>query len=203
MSAAESKINDFQNQIGRARQGDRAALGDLLDRFRPLLRARARDSLGPKLQARVDESDIVQQACLSADDAIGQFAGQSEPEFVGWLLAILEHNLLRVVEREQGAAKRDVDREIRGSVPLRSASDPQTSPSRRAIRGEQRQLLEEAIEQLPDDQRDAVRLKYLEQATLAETAQQLGKTEDAVSGLLQRGIAKLNRTLRSLESGEH
>jgi RNA polymerase sigma-70 factor (ECF subfamily) len=70
------------------------------------------------------------------------------------------------------------------------------------MRGEQRLLLEQALEQLPEEQREAVRLKYLEQATLSETAARLGKTEDAVSGLLQRGMAKLNRILRNLESDD-
>lgn len=188
--------------IDRARAGDRSALGRLLDRYRPLLRARAHDSLGADLRVRVDESDVVQQACLSAQHAIDQFHGTSEPELVQWLLQIVEHTVLHVVERERQAEKRAIDREVRGSGPIRNAADPQTSPSRRAMRGEQRQLLERAIEQLPEDQRDAVRLKYLEQATLAETAVRLGKTEDAVSGLLQRGIAKLNRILRGLESND-
>lgn len=188
--------------IKRARQGDRSALGHLLDRYRPLLRARAHDSLGADLRARVDESDIVQQACVTAQNAIDGFEGESEPQFLQWLLRIVEHAVLHAAEHERGAAKRAVDREVRGSTPLRQAVDRQTSPSRRAMRGEQRQLLEQAISQLPDDQQAAVRLKFLEQATLAETAHRLDKTEDAVSGLLQRGISRLNQILRSQGLGE-
>ena len=186
--------------IDRARAGDRQALGRLLDRYRPLLRARAQDSLGADLRVRVDESDVVQQACLSVQDAIAGFRGTSEPELVQWLLQIVEHAVLHVVERERNARKRAIDREVRGSGPLQQVADPQTSPSRRAMRGEQRRILDEAIRQLPDDQQAAVRLKYLEQATLAETARRLGKTEDAASGLLQRGIARLNRILKGQES---
>ena len=105
-------------------------------------------------------------------------------------------------ERERQAEKRAIDREVRESGRLQQAADPHTSPSRQAIRSEQRQLLEQALEQLPEEQRAAVRLKYLEQATLSETAQQLGKSEDAVSGLLQRGMARLSRILRDLETGD-
>lgn len=188
--------------IERARHGDRSALGELLDRYRPLLRARAHDSLGADLQVRVDESDVVQQVCLSAQDAIARFEGSSEPELVQWLLRMVEHAVLHIAERERKAEKRAIYREVRGSGPLRQAADPHTSPSRRAMRGEQRLLLEQALEQLPEEQREAVRLKYLEQATLSETAARLGKTEDAVSGLLQRGMAKLNRILRNLESDD-
>ncbi len=202
MSKPVTDGNDFSVQIERARQGDQAALGELLDRFRPLLRTRARESLGPALRVRVDESDIVQMACLAASDAIGQFAGESEPEFVHWLLRILGHKILRVVERERGAAKRDIDREVHGSAPLRNAAIHYSTPSQKAIRGEQRELLIQAIDQLPDGQREAVRLKYLEQATLSETARRLNKTEDAISGLLQRAITTLNRILRSQDTGD-
>lgn len=198
--AAPSNLVD--EWIQSARAGDRSALGKLLDRYRPLLKARAHDSLGADLRVRLDESDIVQQVCLSAQDAIARFEGSSEPELVQWLLRIVEHTVLHVAERERQAEKRAIDREVRESGRLQQAADPHTSPSRQAIRSEQRQLLEQALEQLPEEQRAAVRLKYLEQATLSETAQQLGKSEDAVSGLLQRGMARLSRILRDLETGD-
>lgn len=191
------KVNEW---ISRARSGDRAALGRLLDLYRPLLRARAHESLGVDLRIRVDESDVVQQVCLAAHDGIARFEGTGQPELLQWLLRIVEHTILRVAERERDAERRAINREVRGSGPLHQAADPHTSPSRRAIRGEQRRILEDAIRQLPDDQQAAVRMKYLEQTTLAETAQRLGKTEDAVSGLLQRGITRLNRILKGQES---
>lgn len=185
--------------VASAKQGDRDALGLLLQRFRPWLQLQAKANIGQPIQARLDGSDIIQQTCLSAYGAIAQFEGTSEGEFAQWLLRMHERNVLNAVDHERGAAKRDVDRELADSGPLHQAVSRESSPSRRAVRGEQRQILEAAIAQLPADQQEVVRIKYLEQATLSETAIRLGKTEDAVSGLLRRGVSELNRILKHRE----
>ena len=196
MANDEPATDELAEMLERAKGGDKSALGQLLDRYRSVLRTRANEWMGVDLQARVDESDVIQQTCLSVNGVIGQFRGTTEPEFVQWLLRILERNILDVAAHERQAAKRAVNREVAGSAPLHGAHDRQTSPSQRAIQDEQGRILEAAIAQLPTDQREAVRLKFFEQATLAETALQLGRTEDAVSGLLRRGISKLNDILR-------
>ena len=202
MASDESPRDELAEVLERAKGGDKSALGQLFDRYRPLLRARADESLGVDLQARVDASDVIQQTCLSANGSIKQFQGTTEPEFVQWLLRILERNVLDAAAYERKAAKRAVDREVADSAPLRLFEDKQTSPSQRAIRGEQVSILKEAIAQLPQDQREAVQIKFMEQATLAETARRMGKTEDAVSGLLRRGILKLNDLLTDLDAIE-
>jgi RNA polymerase sigma-70 factor (ECF subfamily) len=65
------------------------------------------------------------------------------------------------------------------------------------MRDEERRLILQALEQLPEDQREAVRIRYLDHATLQETAARMGRTEDSVSSLLQRGMKKLNALLRN------
>ena len=55
--------------------------------------------------------------------------------------------------------------------------------------------LARAIESLPDLQRDAVRLHYLEGYKLSEIAQQLDKSTGAVAGLLHRGMKALRQNL--------
>jgi len=196
MPPDEPVSDDGDAWIAQAQRLDAETLGRLLNRFRPLLRTRAKESLGAAVHARVDESDIVQQTFLSACRAISEFQGTTEREFIHWLLRILERNILQAVEREQGAAKRDVGREVAGVVLENEAVDQRTSPSRRLLREEQKKMLLDALEQLPEGQREAVRLKFLEQATLSETARRLGKSEDAVSGLLMRGVSRLNQLLR-------
>lgn len=197
MSDDDEKWLGIRGLLEQAKRGDEAALGQLLQWSREFLRREAHETLGPQLRVRVDESDLVQKVCLAAFQQFAQFRGSSEGEYVQWLRRILERDILEVVERERDAAKRAVDREVSGSEPLRQAVDWQTSPSRRAIRREQRQIILEVLEQLPEDQREAVRIKYLEHATLQETAARMGKTEDAVSSLLQRGMKKLNALLRN------
>lgn len=181
--------------LHRALSGDRAALGQLLDRFRPLLRAKARESLGEPLRARIDESDVVQQTCLLVVRRLDQLRGRSIGEFIAWLLQVHEHNLLNMVDLHRGAAKRDISREQPGEG-LVDVSGRQTSPSQKAMRSERRRQLEQAIDELPEGQRDAVRMRFLEEASLADIARRMERSEEAVAGLLKRGIAQLKRSIR-------
>jgi RNA polymerase sigma-70 factor (ECF subfamily) len=70
-----------------------------------------------------------------------------------------------------------------------------TSPSQKAIRGEDAERLSRALAALPDDQREAVRLRHLEGCALAEIAQRLGRTPAATAGLIKRGMKTLRREL--------
>ncbi len=188
------RISDLLEQ---ARIGDQQSLDLLLQWSRTFLREEVRSTLAPQLRVRVDESDLVQKVCLAAFEQFAQFRGVTHAEYAQWLRRVLQRDILEVVERERLAAKRAIDREEPGTAPVRNAVGRQTSPSRRAICSEERRIVLEAVEQLPDSQREVVQLRHLKQLSLRETATRLGKTEDAVVGLLKRGILKLNEILRN------
>jgi DNA-directed RNA polymerase specialized sigma24 family protein len=135
---------DAEALLDRAFAGDAEALGPLLDHFRPLLRAR--ESLPPPILARIDESDVVQQTCLLVIRQFEQLRGRSVGEFIAWLLQVHQHNLLNMVDHHRGAAKRAVDREHADDGQAAANIPAQlTSPSQKAVRGERRRQLEDAI----------------------------------------------------------
>ena len=83
-----------------------------------------------------------------------------------------------------------------GGSPLKQELDAGlTSPSQQAIRGEEEQRLNEAVAALPDDQREAVRLRHLEGWALDDIARHLGRTPAATAGLIKRGVKALRRQL--------
>jgi RNA polymerase sigma-70 factor (ECF subfamily) len=59
--------------------------------------------------------------------------------------------------------------------------------------------LAEALARLPEAQREAVVLHYLQEQPLADVARQLGRSEAAVAGLLHRGLNKLRELLHEQE----
>ena len=196
-SIVESLDVEADQLLQRALAGEAAALGPLLDRFRPLLRARARESLPAPILARMDESDVVQQTCLLVLRQFEQLRGRTVGEFVAWLLQVHQHNLLNMVDHHRGAAKRDVGREQPGNENAAANIPGQlTSPSQKAVRGERRHQLEQAVDLLPDGQREAVRMRFLEGAGIAEIASRMERSQEAVAGLLKRGIAQLKRSIR-------
>jgi RNA polymerase sigma-70 factor (ECF subfamily) len=180
-----------------------------LEAYRDYLRLLARIQLVPRLQAKMDASDIVQQAILQAHEGRTQFRGTTEAEKLAWLRAILA-NVLAAAARRFDTAAREVGREQSLEAGLERSSSrlecllaaDQSSPSQRAVRSEELLRLATALTQLPEDQRSVVELHHLRSLPITEVAQQLGRTRPAVVGLLYRGVKKLRELLRDVAEVE-
>jgi RNA polymerase sigma-70 factor (ECF subfamily) len=180
--------------LEQARRGDRDALGKILENYRAYLRIMAQRHLDGRLAARIDASDLVQQTCLSAHRDFDRFVGDEEGQFLAWLGQIHEQNLRNVLRDHVGAEKRAAGRES-SSDKLASVAAVTSSPSRRAMQGEDAVQLARCLEQLPPDQCNAVRLRHLEGWAIADIARELGRSEQAVAGLLKRGMQQLREML--------
>jgi RNA polymerase sigma-70 factor (ECF subfamily) len=192
--------------IENARRGDGEAAGELLRKYRAYLRTLAERELDGRLPTRIDASDVVQQTFLEAHRDFAGFRGATEAELVGWLKRILEHNVAEVVRNHTRVQKRAVGQErrlddSRGSrPPLRDGlASGQSSPSQRVMRGEDAVRLAQALEHLPEDQREAVRLRHLEGWSLAQIAEHMERTPAAAAGLIKRGMRALRKQLGEAE----
>jgi RNA polymerase sigma-70 factor (ECF subfamily) len=180
-----------------------------LEAYRDYLRLLARLQLGARLRAKLDASDIVQQAILQAHEKQSQYRGTTEAERLGWLRAILA-NVLAAAARRFETKSRALGRErsLEAELELSSSrlegllADDQTSPSQRAVRGEELLGLARALTRLPEDQRRVVELHHLKGLPVLEVAEAMGRTRPAVVGLLFRGLKKLRELLRDNEEGE-
>ncbi len=173
-----------------------------LNEFRSYLYLMARAHLGPRMQHKIDASDLVQQTLLDAHAKKNQFRGGTDAERAAWLRKILTCNLADAL-RHQHRAKRDVSRqrslelEIDGSFCRAEnwLAASQSSPSQHVTKKEELLRLADALTELPEAQRDAVILRHLQGMSLAAVASQLDRSETAVAGLVYRGLNKLHDLL--------
>jgi RNA polymerase sigma-70 factor (ECF subfamily) len=170
----------------------------VLEMFQAYLLLLARRRLDPRLQRKLDPSDIVQATLLKAQEKLGQFRGDTAAEMAAWLRAILA-GILNDALDGLGAAKRDLSRECSLEAELGRSSahlgdwleDKQPTPRAEAARHEQTIRLAEALARLPERQREAVERHHFDGWKLAEIGRHLGCSEDAVAGLNKRGLKKL------------
>jgi len=198
----QESVAEAVDLIGRARRGDEAALGRLLEENRAALLAEAERQLRRRLAARVDSADIIQQTFLEAHRGFERFEGHSEIQFASWLRTILNRNIAGQLRDHTRVAKRDLRRE-RSLDDSRGGGEPlwrrivagQSTPSQRAMRAEDFARLAVALGTLTKDQREAVRLRHLEGWPLARIAERLGRTPAAAAGLIKRGVQALRERI--------
>jgi RNA polymerase sigma-70 factor (ECF subfamily) len=175
--------------------------GEDLERFRDYLRLLARFQLPARLRAKLDPSDLVQQTLLRAYQSLDQLRGKSTAERTAWLRSILAHLLANAV-RDYGRARRDVALERSLEAALEDSSlrlenwlaVAQASPVELAERNEQLLTLASALRGLPEEQREALLLRYQDGLPLAEIGSRLGRTRPAVASLLRRGLQQLRKS---------
>jgi RNA polymerase sigma-70 factor (ECF subfamily) len=188
--------------LEQARQSDREALGRLLEAHRATLHRLAKRQLDGRIAVRMDASDIVQLTFLEAHRSFRQFAGQNVRQLAAWLEVILEHNVAGAIrdhallQKRKVQMERSLDDSHTGMASLKQELDAGlSSPSQKVIQGEQEHHLMQALSVLPDDQREAVRLRHLESWALADIARHLGRSPAATAGLIKRGMQALRRKL--------
>lgn len=174
----------------------------MIAKYEPYLRMLARTHQRRAYQAKIGASDMVQQVMLQAVQGFDGFRGKTEAEFRGWLRQILAHHLCHL-DRDLHRDKRDIRREQSMEQKLAQSSmrlegllaGEGPTPSQNVAMSESVLRIADAIERLPETQRDAVRLHYLDGMKLSEVATALDKSTGAVAGLLHRGMKTLRTQL--------
>lgn len=176
------------------------------EKYRNYLRFLARVQLDRRLRAKLDPSDLVQQSLLQAHRAAEQFHGTTDAERAAWLRQILARNLAQAL-RDFRRGRRDVAREVALDQAVDASSArlerwlaaDDSSPSEKAEGHERVLAVADAVERLPEEQREAIVLRYWQEAKLSEIAAALGRPTSTVADLLARGLKALRTHLGHLE----
>ena len=169
--------------VARAREGDAAAFGRLVGLTEPRLRLYLRVRMGPALREKVEPEDALQETWLAAHGALDRYEDRGPDAFVRWLCGIAE-NVLRGLADHHGAKKRTAtgpQRPIDSSLSLPAGT---TGDVTAVARREARDRLAEAVEGLPDEQREVLALRFFQ-----------GLTIDAISALVAEPATTVRRRL--------
>jgi RNA polymerase sigma-70 factor (ECF subfamily) len=190
--------SDTDHLLERVANGDRAARDDLLERHRRRLRRMVVVRFDPRLIARVDPSDVVQETLAEAAAQLDRYLQERPLPFYPWLRQLAERRLIDLHRRHVQAGRRSVTREEAAGLPDRSAValaerlvDRHSSPSAGPRRQERRERVRAALAAMPEQDREVLVLRILEGLPTRETAAVLQISEVAVRSRQVRALARL------------
>ena len=186
-----------------AQQGDAEAVRQLIERHREPLRRLIHLRLDRAVQRRLDASDVVQDVLLEASQRLPQYLNDPAMPFHLWLRQIARDHLIDVHRRHRLAERRAIDREQpmeafpdRSSIELAAGlKDHELTPAAAAIRHELQRRLHTVLQQLDEDDREVLTMRYFEQLSNQEVAQVLGLSEAAAGMRHLRALRRLRELL--------
>jgi RNA polymerase sigma-70 factor (ECF subfamily) len=197
--------------LEEARAGDKEALSALFSRHRPRLRRMVELRLDRRLQARIDASDVIQEAYVEVVTRLNEYVHQPSYPLFLWLRLIVGERLLKLHRHHLGTQMRDAGLEVsiyRGALPEASSDalaaqllGMHTSPTQAAVRAERMIRLQEALNTLHAMDREVLSLRHFEELSLAETALSLGIEESAAAKRYIRALKRLKATLANMQGG--
>lgn len=203
MTPSQPPSDDERNAIvQRIQSGDQSALSVYVEDQRERLLATITRKMSDGLRAKVEPQDVMQEVLVSAFDSYAALDWSDRDPF-HWLCQLADRKIIDAHRYHIGAKKRSGEKEV--SLQRGNASEEgelidllimsMTSPSAAFARDQKGQRLQMAIAALPDDSREAVKLRYVDGLPTKEIAEQLGRTDAAIRVLLTRTIKRLQAAL--------
>lgn len=191
-----------------AARGDQQATRALFSLHRERLKRMVHLRLSRRLQGRIDDSDVLQEAFISASANLTTFAADPKLPFFLWLRHITGLKLSEIHRRHLGTQLRDADREVtlhRGGLPEADSVSlaahllgQLTTPSQAAVKAETRLIVQEALNSMDPTDREVLALKHFEQLSTSEIAEVLGMSKAGAGSRYLRAIKRLKQVLAQL-----
>jgi RNA polymerase sigma-70 factor (ECF subfamily) len=156
--------------------------------------------LDPRLCARVDASDVVQEALTEAIQKLPQYVDERPVPFYPWLRQIAWRQIMRLHEEHLYSQKRSVFKEQNRVAPVsdlscielaRQLAAKNVGPSTIMRKNERIAHVRQAMETLQPNHREVLMLRYVELLSISEIAAVLSISEAAVKMRRVRALEQL------------
>src|SRR5207253_3398536 len=201
MAVSSDPDSSDLGMLRRAQSGDARALDRILTRYRGRLKRMVKLRLDPRVQGRVDPSDVVQEAYLEVSQKLGDYLRDPRLPFFLWLRLVTGQKLALAHRQHLGVQARDAGREVslyRGALPEASSAalaaqllGKLTSPSQAALKAELKLRVQEALNSMDAIDREVLTLRHFEHLSNSESALVLGISEPAACNRYVRALERL------------
>ena len=184
------------------------AIANVFLRFRPQLLRIVEFRMDARIRSRVDANDILQETFLNVKQRYRNFIEEPGVSLFVWIRQLTLQVLIEF-QRRHFRQKRDVQKEVRISPTVDQSDTSQliarelaaqlTSPSQVAIRAEELEQLNRALESMNETDREILALRHYEQLSNQEVAEIIGIKPTAASNRYVRAITKLGEVMESFE----
>jgi RNA polymerase sigma-70 factor (ECF subfamily) len=200
MSQLRQDSPETDGLLEAVRRGEKQALDRLLIRHRGELRSFVEMRLDPRLAARVDPSDVVQEAQIEIVRRMDDFLKRRPMPFRLWVRKTAYERLLALRRHHIGRARRSVRREAvlpdRSSLLLvRPLLGKGSTPSQRLEARELAEQVARVVGELSETDREILLLRHVERTPFEEIACLLDIEPAAARKRFGRALIRLQQKL--------
>jgi RNA polymerase sigma-70 factor (ECF subfamily) len=178
-----------ERRIVEAAQQDRACFADVYERYFELVYG----YIARRVRERAATEDLTSEVFRKALANIDRFKWTGAP-FGAWLLRIAA-NLIADRARRDAREETNAETSLSEGLLVRDAASTRESQQLQLEDAERRAWVIRLVDQLPEDQRRVIRMRFAEEKSINEIAAELGRSEGAVKQLQFRAFQNLRAKL--------
>lgn len=170
--------------------GDRSAISELIERHSQ----RVRSYIGMMVKDDDVADDIFQETFIKAVKVIDEGGYTDSGKFLSWVLRIAHNRVLDHFRREKSS--RQLNEKEAGYDVLGSLRIAENTVEDNIVHNELMETVRCLVEELPDDQREVVRLRYYSKLSFQEIAEQTEVSINTALGRMRYALINLRRMIK-------
>ena len=170
--------------------GDRSAISELIERHS----RRVRNYIGVMVKDDAVADDIFQESFIKAVKVIDEGGYTDSGKFLSWILRIAHNRVLDHFRREKSS--RQINQKEAGYDVIGTLRFAENTVEDDIVHNELMETVRRLVEELPEDQREVVRLRYYSKLSFQEIADQTEVSINTALGRMRYALINLRRMIK-------